>query len=59
MVLEMVPAIPRLLVLSKNQLNSWYPTIQWNWVKTVFLLSSIFKKGMTDKVLVKGNCADS
>jgi len=47
----MVLALPRLLVLSKNQ--QVYPMIQWYWIKTVFLFS------LTDRVPVKGNCVDS
>jgi len=55
----MVMTLPRLLVLSETQLNSWNPISQWNWVKTVFLLSFLFDKGMTDRVPVKGNSVDS
>jgi len=57
----MVLALPRLLVLSKNQLNSWYPIIQWNdWVKQYSCYPFFFfEKEMTDRVPVKGNSIDS
>jgi len=53
--------IIKIVNLVKNHLHSWYPMIQWKWVKIVFLLFFFFflKKERMTRVPVKGNCVDS
>jgi len=60
----LVLALSKLLVLSKNQLSSWYPIIQmkFSWYPIIIwnsILIILFEKGMNDRVPLKGNCVNS